>query len=256
MQFIDLKSKTLQSHTCAAPRKEMANEFRKDGVLSTDGLSALIRISPLCGSLSRQLQSEKLFMLGPVSIDGLCSAHLSRKSQRHRDLFESCGRKALPHGHSRQGLAQHPRSHQRGARLENLPRLCQSTDSKRQGTLFGRSSPSSTRSNGLCLRFYHRRSVSDAIPLGEVSKAQGRREASYPFGLTCQHPHRSDCHYGSCPRREHHGRAVLGTRIDLRDGPRLRGLRSALPHPARFGLLCHQSEEELALPTPLLQIGR
>ena len=91
----------------------------------------------LCvGSLSRQLQSEKLFMLGPVSIDGLCSAHLSRKSQRHRDLFESCGRKALPHGHSRQGLSQHPGSRQRGARLENLPRLCPSADSKRQRTLF------------------------------------------------------------------------------------------------------------------------
>jgi hypothetical protein len=211
MQFIDLKSKTLQSHTSASPRKEMANEFRKDGVLSTDGLSALIRIPPLCGSLSRQLQSEKLFMLGPVSIDGLCSAHLSRKSQRHRDLFESCGRKALPHGHSRQGLSQHPGSRQRGARLENLPRLCPSTDSKRQRTLLGRSSPSSTRSNRLCLRFYHRRSVSDAIPLGEVSKAQGSSEAAYPFGLTCQHPRHSDCHYGSCPRRKHHGRAVLGT---------------------------------------------
>jgi hypothetical protein len=51
---------------------------------------------------TRQLQSEKLFMLGPVSIDGLCSAHLSRKSQRHRDLSESCKRKALPHGDSRQ----------------------------------------------------------------------------------------------------------------------------------------------------------
>jgi hypothetical protein len=34
IEFIDLKSKPLQSHTCASLRKEMAHELRKDGVLS------------------------------------------------------------------------------------------------------------------------------------------------------------------------------------------------------------------------------
>ena len=188
MEFIDLKSKSLQSHTCASLCKELANEFRKDGVLSTDGLSARIPVSPLCGLLPRQLQSAKLFMLGPVSIDGFCSAHLSRKSQRHRDLSESCWGQALPHGHSRQGLSQHPGSCQRGARLENLPGLCPSADPNRPGTLSKRSSPSSTRSNCLCTRFHHRRSVPVAIPLGKVSKTQSCRETSYPSGLACQHP--------------------------------------------------------------------
>ena len=44
-------------------------------------------------------------------------------------------------------------------------------DPKRPGALLGRSHPSSTRSNRLCFGFHHRRSVSDAISLGKISKA-------------------------------------------------------------------------------------
>src|SRR4029450_13996783 len=67
MRFIDLKSNPFQHHPCASLRKEMADEFRKDGVLSADGFSTFIRVSPLCRSLPGQLQSEELFMLGSVS---------------------------------------------------------------------------------------------------------------------------------------------------------------------------------------------
>jgi len=170
MRFIDLKSNPFQHHPCASLRKEMADEFRKDGVLSADGFSTFIRVSPLCRSLPGQLQSEELFMLGSVSVFGLCSAHLSRKSARHRDLSESRRRKTLPHGHSRQGFSQHSGSRQRGTRLENLPGLCPSANPKRQGTSPKRSSRSPTRSNRLCFGFYRHRSVPIAIPMGEVSK--------------------------------------------------------------------------------------
>jgi transposase len=93
MRFIDLNSNPLQSHTRASVREEMADEFRKDGVLSSDGLFTGLRVSPLRGSLPRQLQSEKFFMLGSISLNGLCSAHLSRKSQGHRDLSAGAGEK-------------------------------------------------------------------------------------------------------------------------------------------------------------------
>src|SRR5688500_7974484 len=138
--------------------------------------------------VDRQLQSEKFFMLGSISLNGLCSAHLSRKSQGHRDLSARCWRKALSHGHSLQGLSQHSGTRQRTARLENLPGLCPSTDPQRQRTSSKRSSRGTTRSNRLRFRFHRRRSVPVAISLGEVSKTQGRSQASHPFGLTCQHP--------------------------------------------------------------------
>jgi hypothetical protein len=125
--------------------------------------------------VDRQLQSAKLFMLGPVSIDGLCSAHLSRKSKGYRDLSESCWGQALPHGNSRQGLAKHSGSLQRSARLENLPRLCPGADPTRQRTLLGRSSPSSTRSDRLCPRFHHRRSLPHAIPPGRSFESARQR---------------------------------------------------------------------------------
>jgi len=172
MRFIDLKSNPFQHHPCASLRKEMADEFRKDGVLSADGFSTFIRVSPLCRSLPGQLQSEELFMLGSVSVFGLCSAHLSRKFARHRDLSESRRRKTLPHGHSRQGFSQHSGSRQRGTRLENLPGLCPSANPKRQGTSPKRSSRSPTRSKPLMLwilpssicayRYSHGRSFENA----------------------------------------------------------------------------------------------
>lgn len=95
-----------------------------------------------------------------------------------------------------------------------------------------------------------------AIPMGEVSKTQGRSEASYPSGLTCQHPHHCDRYDGSRPRRQHHGRVVLGTGLHIRDGSWLGGFLSAVPHSPRFGILCHTSQEKLSLPTPLLASSR
>src|SRR5882724_4206575 len=61
---------------------------------------------------------------------------------------------------------------------------------------------------------------------------------------------------GGCPRRQHHGRVVLGAGLHLRDGSWLRGFLSALPHPPRFGFLRHTSQKKLPLPTPLLPPSR
>src|SRR4030095_13977584 len=152
------------------------------------GFFTRLRVSPVRGSLPRQLQGEKFFMLGSVSLNGLCSAHLSRKSQGHRDLPESVGRKALSYGHPRQGFSQHSGARQRSARLENLPGFCPSADPKRQRASSKRSSLDTTRSNRLRFGLHHRRSVPVTVSLGEVSKAQGRREASHSSRLTASIP--------------------------------------------------------------------
>ena len=175
MRFIDLNLKSSPGHTSALLRKEMANEFWFNSVCSTDGVCAGIRVSSLCGSLPRQLQGEELFMLGPISVLGLCSAHLSRKSQRHRGLSAGRRQEALPHGYSWQGLPQHPGSRQRGARLENLSRLCPSADPKCQRTLPQRSSRRRTRSNRLCFGFHHHRSLPVIIPPGPSFESARQR---------------------------------------------------------------------------------
>src|ERR671919_879900 len=91
------------------------------------------------------------------------------------------------------------------------------------------------------------------FPLGQVSKAQGSGEAPYSAGLTCQYPYHSDCHCGNSPRRQCHGRVVLGAGCHLCDGSRLCGLLPPLPYAARLGLLCHSCQEKFPLPAPLLQ---
>src|SRR5207253_2917386 len=48
--------------------------------------SAAQGVSEVRSSLPRQLLSKKLFLLGPVSRDGLCPIDLSREPARHRSL--------------------------------------------------------------------------------------------------------------------------------------------------------------------------
>lgn len=133
-----------------------------------------------------------------------------------RDI-ETCLRAAgekLYHMGMRSKVSRNTLAHaQRGARLENLPRLCPGADPKRQRTLPGRASRGATRSNRLCLGFHYHRSLPVAIPLGQVSKAQGSGEAPYPSRLTCQHPHHSDHHSRICPRPSTSWTRCFGNRV-------------------------------------------
>ena len=129
MQFIDLKSKTLQSHTCASPRKEMADEFRKDGVLSTDGL-----FCPHTSSASVWIATTATTRVKSFSCwDQFLSMAFAQLTYREslRDI-ETCLRAAgekLYHMGIRGKVSRNTLAHaNRGARLENLPRLCPSAD--------------------------------------------------------------------------------------------------------------------------------
>ena len=182
-------------------------------------------------------------MLGAVSIDGLCSAHLSRKCQRRRDLLRAAGDK-LYHMGIRGKVSRNTLAHANEVRdwriyqdfaqvlIQNARELFLNDPLKFNSI---KRPMHSIPPSWICVSRYS---------LGRSFGTQGRREASYPSGLTCQHPHHSDCHYGSRPRRKHHGRAALGARVHLRNGPRICRLLSALPHPARFGFLCHTSQEK------------
>jgi len=106
MFFIDLKFP--KCHTSSTLMgKEMANEFWEDDFYPTHGFFARLRISSMCRVLSRQLQDQKLLMMGSISLHGLGEAHLSRKSERYRSLSSIGPTQSLSYGHSWQSLVQY-----------------------------------------------------------------------------------------------------------------------------------------------------
>ncbi len=77
--------------------RRFQDEFRKNGLCSTDSASAALRVQSMRPSPSRQLQGQKFFMHGPVSLHGVCSTNLSRKPAGHRNVSQLPSIKALSH---------------------------------------------------------------------------------------------------------------------------------------------------------------
>src|SRR5258708_13216415 len=62
------------------------HESRTISVRATDGSSAHSRVSQVCAALRRQLPGAEFFLLGPVSLHGVCPVDLPRESARHSCL--------------------------------------------------------------------------------------------------------------------------------------------------------------------------
>ena len=100
-----MKSERLISHTSASTLKEVAYEFWNYYFLSTNGFSINIRIQQMRQALRWKLQGQKFFVLGSVTLHGLCSTHLSRKLARYRSMSAFLPKQTLSHGNTRQSLA-------------------------------------------------------------------------------------------------------------------------------------------------------
>ena len=137
-RFIDLNSAKHRVHTLATLRKGTADEFRKNHLRPTDGLSSHLRIPQVRRTLSGTLQGPELFLLGSISLLGLRSTHLPGKPARHRNLPARCGEQALSLGLSQPGCAQHLGQCQRRARLAHLRRLRAGADRRSETALRGR----------------------------------------------------------------------------------------------------------------------
>jgi len=118
--FFDLKSKLLNGHTPGTPKKETANESRKDYFLSDHGFYTHVRISEVRGALRWQLQDKELHLLGSISLHGICSTDIPGKPQRYPGMLKSSAEETLSHGHPWQGLSEYSRERQSGKGLENL----------------------------------------------------------------------------------------------------------------------------------------
>jgi hypothetical protein len=126
MFFIDLDAP--KGRTSVIVQKEMGCEFWKNNLRPTHGLSTDLRITSMCSTIPWSLQDEKLFMLGSVSLHGLCTTDVSRRFDGYRGLPSLGPAETLSYGDSGKGLAQYPSSCQPSERLTNLYRVCPDSD--------------------------------------------------------------------------------------------------------------------------------
>src|SRR6266446_6593045 len=163
---IDLKSKRVRPMLPRLMRKERADEYWQIDLLTINGLSSCSRVSPMRSSLHRRLQTQELFLLGPVSMHGLRPANVSRKLAGYRSLSAGQPNQALSHGHPRPRLSQHAGQRQLGTRLAHLRRLRSLADPTGTSALPGRRVQPGAAANCLRARCHDYRSLPLAISLG------------------------------------------------------------------------------------------
>ena len=120
MTFIDFNLQIYYGHFSFIKMKGVANEYRKNNFCSTYGIPSHVRVSQVCSKISWQLQNKKFFLSGPISLHGLCSIDLSRKSPRHRSMSAFSKNKTISHGHSRKSLSQYLGRCKRKQKLANI----------------------------------------------------------------------------------------------------------------------------------------
>jgi len=92
MAIFDFNSNVLFGHILSIPAwKGVTDVFGANCFLPTHGLSAQTRIQQVCPEVPGQLPSSKIFLLHSISLYGLRSADLPRKSPRDRNMFACLG---------------------------------------------------------------------------------------------------------------------------------------------------------------------
>ena len=123
-------------------------------------------------SLQRQLENKEFFMLGSISLHGLCPTDLPGESSGHPGMSSCIPAKALSYGLSRQGLTKHSGTCQPGKRWANICRFCPCSHTKTTKPLYRRSFWCTIETNCICTGFHHHRSLSVIISMGYILQAK------------------------------------------------------------------------------------
>src|SRR5918999_297537 len=236
--------------------KEITLEPRSNRVCPTHQLSFTQRIQSLRSALWWQQECSLVLLLGSVSHHGFCPTYLSRKFARHRGLPCLSAAQALSLRLQWTSQTCHIGRRQRETRLAHLPRFRAQSDPHCPPTLCSFRFRARTRSHSLRLRRHDYRSLSVALSLGQIQKAQRGYQASHFTGDSQRYP-RIYCHYRgrrarSKPPRRTHSR----TRLIHRSGPRLRRFPAAVSPAYSTDLLCHSHQRQSGISPSLFSSAR
>ncbi len=233
-------------------QKGVANEYRKNYFFSSNGISAFARVSQMCRTILRSLQSSEIFMPGSVSMYDVCTVDISRESTRYHCLSSIVSQQTLSYGHSWTSLQKHAGRRQRQQRLAYLRRLRANIDPSGSPALSRRTAWSRSREYGLRVGCDDHRSVSGAFSVGAFSKEQGSDQAPYALRFARPHSVFHRDHRRESDRRQHPRYPDPGGRIVLHYGSRLSRFCKALCHASGTRNICNTNQIQHAIPTPLL----
>ncbi len=205
MSLTDLKSFRSKSHPWGKIPWGLSGVFRKSHLLSSDGISSSPCLSPVRGSLQRQLQSQGVHLSRSVLLHGLCPDHVSGESTRYRSLPSGTAWQALPHGNQGTGFQKYPGQRQQGQGLAHLCGPCALADCHGPQALQQRSV--SRRPERDCLRSgrHNYRFMPALVPLGAFPKDERSYQAPYPVGSARQYPVLHPHLRWETPRGQHSG---------------------------------------------------
>src|SRR6266516_2459907 len=185
-----------------------------------------------------------------------CICATDQISFRHRSLSRCPAAKALSLRLQWPRQTCHSGRCQRDSRLAHLSRLCPESDRDSTSPVYSFRVRRRTRCHCLRLRRHYHRSLSVALSLGQIQKAQGRDQTSHLAGDSQRYSriysyYRWGCSRGQSPRRAH-ARAWL----IHRHGSWLPRLPTALPIANGAYLLCHSHQKQSAVSAALLPSAR
>ena len=256
MLVIDLKSILYCDHSCNSNTKGVVNEYWQNYIFTNYGFLAHARISKMCQSLSRQLQSAKLFLLRSIPMHGIRPTNFSRKPSRHRSLFAFCPKQTLSRWVSRQSFTQYFSACKRKSRLAHLRRLRpnlnrQSPKAVRQRFFWFRS-----ERNRLCFRFFHDRFMSFFVSLGSFSKKKRRNKTSHTFRSERSYPLIYQGYRWFCKRCKYLRRSYYRTRRFLHIRPCISRFRKIISVQRTIWFFYYSYKKEFSISENLFSSSR
>src|SRR3989339_710216 len=201
MSVVDLKSK---GHTFRGKNLEaMIYEYWDNFVCSSYGFHFLAGFSTLRRTLLWEPQSETVFVLGSISMYGLCPTNISGEPSGHRNLFADDEAKVVSCRSARGDSKKHAGQRQQQTRLENLCGLCSDTDPKSKEVIRGQRFWRRTQAGRLRAGRDSNRFMPFLVSVGEVSQGQSRGEITYSFGFTREYTDDS-YHYSGHYSKKHY----------------------------------------------------
>lgn len=234
----------------------MADEFWKNNICSDHGLLAHLRIPAMRRTICRELQSQKLFLLGSISEHGICSTDLQRKPAGHSSLSSCNKTEDLSHGHSGKGISQYTGPCQPDKRLAHICRFCPSSDSESPTTLCQRFVRYRIGTNHLRAGCHNHRPLSFAFPVGNVSQEQGGGETACSSRSERQHSNGRLYYHRESSRSQHSRQTADRSWRHLHHGSRLSGLRTTLQVTSIGSLFCNTRQEQRQVRSLLLPEDR
>lgn len=167
---------------------ELAYEYRQNGFLSGHGLLSTAPIQNMRRPLQRRQSNKITYMPRSVSIYGLRTINVPRKSARSDYLPASGSTHALSHGHSQYTSQKHSGRCKRQTRLAYLRRLCRHPDSTSKKAVCGDSAAGRPGCLSVCVGLNRHRPLHEHVPMGEVQKHKKRSQNAYTAQHTRRYP--------------------------------------------------------------------